>query len=120
MFKDFFPSKTAGDGLIRRQYLKQSDGQGLGPNLHRVGCRICGFLGCNTDGDDHSGGSMTGNGALGATSLQSDGDGAQQSGDGLQVHNAGGGCPLCGSKNYKAGNPGYNEFADRKNTDVLS
>lgn len=119
LFKDFFPSESAGDGLRRKPYYKESDGQGLGLKLRRYSCQNCGFTGCDSVRHDHSGGTLDGNGALGATSLQSDGDGDQQSGDGLQAHSVGGGCPLCGSKNYMAGNPRYNEFQDRKDTSVL-
>lgn len=60
---------------------------------------------------------MDGNGAMGATSVQSGSD--SDSADGLQAHSNGGGCPLCGSKNYMVGHNSYNEFADRKNDEVL-
>lgn len=112
MFQDLFPSESAGDGMIRRQYFKRNDGQGQGTGVQRVSCKNCGFTGCDTSRHDNSGGTLDGNGALGATSVQS--GSASDSADGNQAHNKGGGCPLCGSKNYKTGHSQYDEFADKK------
>lgn len=98
--QSIFPTETQGDGRIRRQYLKAFDGQGGGVKTRRVSCRICGFPGADLVQHDNSGGSLAGDGAGGAISLQSDGEGDQQGGDGNQTYNRGGGCPLCFSKNF--------------------
>ena len=113
-----WPSETAGDGKIRRQYLKLEDGQGGGLKLRRVSCRNCGFPGADLVRHDHSGGSLDGNGAGGAISLQSNGDGTQQEGDGNQTYSVGGGCPLCFSKNFY-GSAGRDEFRRPTRFDVI-
>lgn len=106
-----FPTETAGDGRIRRQYLKQSDGQGGGRKRRRVSCRNCGFPGCDLDRHDHSGGSLDGSGAGGTVTLQSNGDGDQQGADGNQEYRFGGGCPMCFSKNFYGSGVSRDEFA---------
>lgn len=98
--------------MIRRQYIKTSDGQGGGVSLRRVSCKNCGFPGCDLFKHDHSGGSLAGDGAGGSISLQAvsaSDTGSQQEGDGNQAYNVGGGCPLCMSKAYY-GSSGPDEF----------
>lgn len=100
-----FPSETAGDGRIRRQYLRDRDGQGNGLKLRRVACKNCGFPGCDLVRHDHSGGSLDGSGAGGAITQQ--GSGA----DANQAYNSGGGCPLCYSKNFYGSRRRRDEFS---------
>ena len=101
-----FPTETAGTGKVLPQYLKLSDGQGNGLKLRRVSCRQCGFPGCDLVKHDSSGGSLSGNGAMGTIIQQ--GSGA----DGNQAYNRGGGCPLCGSKNYRGIGRRFDEFTE--------
>ena len=67
---------------------------------------------------DNSGGSLDGSGAGGTISLQSNGSGTQQDGDGNQTYNAGGGCPLCFSKHYKGSDKSPDEFSRPERYDV--
>ena len=104
--KSLWPSETAGSGRILKPYLKERDGQVLGLNLRRVSCAQCGFPGCDLVKHDHSGGSLSGDGAMGAVPPQETG-----AGDLNQAYNSGGGCPLCGSKNFFSNGRRYDEFA---------
>ena len=106
----FFPSETVGTGSILPQYRKINDGQGGGLKLRRVSCKICGFPGADLVRHDHSGGSLDGNGAGGSISLQSNGSGTQQSGDGNQTYNKGAGCPMCFSRNFYGSGHSFNEM----------
>ena len=108
--ESLFPTETAGDGRVRRQYLRDKDGQGTGIKLRRVSCAQCGFPGADLVKHDHSGGSLDGSGAGGTVSLQSHGDGTQYGADGLQVYRAGGGCPMCLSKNFYGARKRRDEF----------
>lgn len=83
-----FPTSTSGDGRLRRQYRNTSDEQGKGTTLRRVSCGTCGFPGADASKHDHSGGNLTGDGAWGTAS------------GGDRSYITGGGCPLCGSKNF--------------------
>ena len=73
-----WPSETAGDGRIRKPYLKERDGQGLGLTLRRVSCAQCGFPGADLVKHDHSGGSLAGDGAGGTITQQGSGADANQ------------------------------------------
>ena len=114
-----FPTETAGSGEVLPQYRKLTDGQGNGLKLRRVSCRQCGFPGCDLYKHDSSGGSLDGNGAGGAVSLQSNGSGAQQDGDGNQTYNKGAGCPMCFTKNYYGRGKAFDEFSQRVNYHVI-
>lgn len=105
-----FPTVSGGDGRIRRQYLKERDGQGGGLKLKRVACGNCGFPGVDLVRHNTSGGTLDGSGALGPVTLQSNGSGTQQEADGNQTYRNGGGCPLCGSANALGKNR-FDEFS---------
>lgn len=101
MFQPLWPSSTAGDGCVRKQYRQEWDGQGFGRKLRRVACKLCGFTGANLDRDDHSGGTYSGDGGLGDIS------------SGNREVSAGGGCQFCGSKNYAGAPSRRDEFTQR-------
>lgn len=107
-----FPTPTQGDGRVRPAYRKTTDGQGRSVSTRRVSCGVCGFTGADLNRDDHSGGTLDGSGALGPITQQ--GSGA----DGNQAFRNGGGCGLCGSKNYHATRR-YDEFMASRPVDVL-
>ena len=94
IYPSLFPTPTAGSGEVLAPYRKLTDGQGRSVSTIRVSCAQCGFPGADKSKHDHGGGTLDGSGGLGVITQQ--GTGA----DGDQAYNSGGGCPLCGSKNY--------------------
>lgn len=115
-FEDFFPYESRGDGKMRGNNIRDGSAQGKGSFIRKVSCRICGFM-TDINKNDHSGGSIDGNGAGGlittatATWTLPNGTVAKEN-YGSQVYNVGSGCPLCFSKNstsqritYYGGNP---------------
>jgi len=97
-FRPIFPSPTAGDGILRPNNARTGKNQ---PNAkpsprRKVKCKICGFL-ADLSRHDNSGGSLEGSGALGNFTSHSSDSNVKE-----QAYRVGGGCPLCGSKNYGA------------------
>jgi hypothetical protein len=110
-WEDMWPTETRGDGNVKRNNYRTGGAQGKGTLLRKISCRLCGFLNDAT-AQDHSGGSIDGEGAMGqittavvsfpVSAPPSPFGNATVSSEniGTQVTRKGSGCQFCGSKNY--------------------
>jgi hypothetical protein len=109
-WEDIWPTETRGDGKVRKNNANTGGAQGKGTLLRKAPCDKCGFVNDLT-AIDHTGGSLDGNGAMGAitlgtstwnTSAPPSINGQTYTGTesyGTQAHNKNAGCGHCGSKN---------------------
>lgn len=92
--------------------VSNSGGQGEKSKHDWVTCKQCGYC-VDKNSNDHSGGTLSGNGGYGpvtktvgdsvadlTTDTFTDGSTTRNMGVGNQVVKKGAGCPLCGSKNF--------------------
>ena len=98
-FSPMWPSSTSGDGRIRKNNRAPGDDQ---PNARprnklKVSCKNCGFM-TDLSENDHSGGSLSGDGAGGSFSTHSSDPTRVKE----QAYRAGGGCSFCFSKNFSS------------------
>ena len=103
-FPAMFPTATAGSGQLRsnNQRVPRNPAINVDSPRRKVPCLQCGFL-CDLSRQVASGGDLGGDGAFaGATIELTD---AGYSGEGN--HQAGSGCPHCGSKNFAASRAGH-------------
>ena len=98
-FPAMFPSSTKGDGQVRPNNLRTGARQPDAiPSVRRkLPCVQCGFL-CDLSRQAPSGGDLAGDGAFSGNTLAGSSDDGDLAGEGN--HQAGAGCPLCGSKNF--------------------
>ena len=98
-FPAMFPTSTAGSGLLRPNNRRAP----LNPSItissprRKVSCKQCGHP-CDLSRQAPSGGDLGGDGAFAGSTTTSTSAGYSGEGN-LQV---GGGCPLCGSRNFSA------------------
>jgi hypothetical protein len=99
IFPAMFPSDTKGNGIVRANNARPGSRQpDANPSQRRkLSCRQCGFL-CDLSRQAPSGGDLSGDGAFAGNVLSGASDDGDLVGEGQ--HQAGAGCPLCGSKNF--------------------
>jgi hypothetical protein len=99
MFPAMFPTPTKGNGLVRPNNLRSGKNQPDAlPSIRRkLHCKQCGFI-CDKSRQTPSGGDLSGDGAFAGNTLSGTSAGFDLQGEGQ--HQAGAGCPLCGSKNF--------------------
>ena len=102
-FSDVWPSETAGNGQPVSNNTHTGAAQGKPSIFRKVKCRQCGYP-MDAARNDHSGGSLDGNGAGGSVSTATNsytpsGGGTASDPGGTQTYRQGAGCPLCFSKN---------------------
>ncbi len=102
-FEDLWPSETRGNGVVVKNNTRDGSAQGKGSFIRKAHCRMCGFP-TDLTTNDHSGGSIDGNGAGGgiavATATVTLPNGTIHTENyGTQTYNKAAGCPLCFSKN---------------------
>ena len=105
-FSDLWPSETRGRGNLKKNNLRTGSAQGKGSFLLKADCRQCGFP-VDLSSNDHSGGSIDGNGAefVASTAVASvtfPNGTVHTENYGTPGTKQGAGCPLCGSKNSTA------------------
>src|SRR3990167_11042607 len=106
MFKTLFPTRTAGNGLVRANSANDGGGQGRASSRRRGHCKQCGFVN-DFKRIDTSGGDLTGNGSRGPITKSST-SGTLLNGNtftdtyGDATNRRGAGCACCGSKNSVA------------------
>lgn len=98
-----WPTETSGNGKYRKNNLRTGSAQGEGTLKRKAQCKQCGFL-IDAATNDHSGGSLDGNGAGGQIVLSFNvvsvsGGGSYTEYVGDQIYNKGSGCPGCFSRN---------------------
>ena len=103
IFEERFPTETRGNGLLVPSNRRTGAAQGQGSFKRRAYCQQCGFPGLDMARDDHTGGSLDGDGGVSIST--SDVNYTISSGDTLtesvgdSTISRGSGCPHCGSKN---------------------
>lgn len=104
-FPAMFPTSTKGSGELRPNNRRAPHNPSITIESPRrkLSCKQCGHP-CDLSRQTASGGDLGGDGAFAGSTIDSD-TSMGYSGEGN--HQAGAGCPLCGSKNFSASRAGH-------------